>query len=301
MTLHLNLPHDINEFSFEGILRQWRRRASEDDGEVLFDLGKVRFIDPCGMVGILEFGRHLKDLGKDLHLLAPESSEVRTYLRRMNFFDFADRWFSLPETGQGKGRDPRWREDSDVLLEITPIEQSRDIHNIIEQVKGRAHEILDRHLHYDGKAINGFLVSLAEVCQNVVDHSGNVGFVGIQKYRYKQKLSRNVVKIAVTDLGIGIRESLASRLEGGSDMEAIEQAFLYGVSRHSEIGRGHGLASIRKFVRRWNGRVAIRSGTAKYSMIPSWDKGKERVEDLIFFPGAQFNFTLPELEKKKSL
>ena len=297
MPLRLNLPQDINEFSFEGILRQWHRRSAEDDGEILFDLEKVRFIDPYGMVGILEYGRHLRTLGKNLSLLAPRSNEVRTYWKRMNFFDFADRCFSMSDPGEGDGRDPRWREDSDVLLEITPIKQSLDIHNIIEQVKGRAHEILVKHLHYDGKAINGFLVSLAEVCQNVVDHSEDVGFVGIQKYRYKRKLGRNVVKIAVTDLGVGIRESLASRLEGGADMEAIELAFLHGLSRYSEVGRGHGLASIRKFVERWNGRVAIRSGTAKYSMIPSWDKGQSRVTDLTFFPGTQFNFTLPELGK----
>ncbi|HHT9124140.1 MAG TPA: hypothetical protein ACFYEF_14850, partial [Candidatus Wunengus sp. YC63] len=93
-------------------------------------------------------------------------------------------------------------QSSDVLLEITPIEKSDDIHFIVGKVKGRAHAILARHLHYDERAINGFIVALSEVCQNIIEHSETKGFVGIQKYHF-QSMNKNVVKIAVMDTGIG--------------------------------------------------------------------------------------------------
>ncbi len=69
---------------------------------------------------------------------------------------------------------------------------------------------LRRHLHYDESAINGFIVALSEVCQNILEHSEKTGFVGIQKYHF-QNLNKNVVKIAVMDIGIGFRKSLSER------------------------------------------------------------------------------------------
>ncbi|WP_333653607.1 hypothetical protein, partial [Dissulfurispira sp.] len=74
---------------------------------------------------------------------------------------------------------------SDVLLEITPIEKSDDIHFIVGKVKERANAILKKHLHYDERAINGFIVALSEVCQNIIEHSEKKGFVGIQKYHFQ--------------------------------------------------------------------------------------------------------------------
>ncbi len=55
-------------------------------------------------------------------------------------------------------------------------------------------------------------MALSEVCQNIIEHSENKGFVGIQKYRF-QNLNKNVVKIAVMDVGIGFRKSLSSRFK----------------------------------------------------------------------------------------
>jgi anti-sigma regulatory factor (Ser/Thr protein kinase) len=128
----------------------------------------------------------------------------------MDFFKFAERYFSLkPSIPQISGKYLRSSE-SDVLLEITPIEKSDDIHFIVRRVKERSQAILARHLNYDENAINNFIVALSEVCQNIIEHSDYKGFVGIQKYHF-QNLNRNVVKIAVMDAGIGFRKSLSER------------------------------------------------------------------------------------------
>ncbi|RJQ18483.1 MAG: ATP-binding protein [Nitrospiraceae bacterium] len=258
------------------------------------DLRDITFIDPCGMVGLLDAGRYLSLNNKRKTLALPASGDVLKYLERMDFFRFAGRYFDLvPEAPDLSGKFLR-SSGTDVLLEITPIEKSDDIHFIVGKVKKRAHKILEKHLHYDDNAINGFIVALSEVCQNIIEHSENTGLVGIQKYHF-QKLNKNVVKIAVTDLGIGFRKSLATRFPIRDDMEALEKALLHGLSRHVDEGRGHGLAAVKRFVNRWDGKLSIRSGNAKLSIIPDWGWGKKRETGLAYFPGSYINIMLLEV------
>lgn len=272
----------LTEETFEKLLRSFIRSDE-------IDLRGVTFIDPYGMVGLLEIGElcMLEDIKKTV--LLPRSAEVLRYLGRMDFFSHARRSFTLepmqPPVAGGGG--------SDVLLEITPIERAADIHAIVGRVRDRAEAILAAHLRYDERAINGFIVALSEVCQNIIEHSENKGFVGIQKYRYPS-LDRNIVKIAVMDAGIGFRRSL-SRLGPKSDLEALEKALLQGASRHEDEGRGHGLAAVRRFTEQWQGRLSLRSGTARLAIIPTWARGKEREVNLVNFPGSQINILLPEV------
>lgn len=279
--------HHLSDDTFELFLSS----LSKQD---VIDLRDVTFIDPFGMVGLLEAGRRLASNNEKKILLLPEIEEVLKYLERMDFFKFASLYFELNRKQPQISDKYLRRSYSDVLLEITPIEQSNDIHFIVGQVKKRAQKILEKHLHYDERAINGFIVALSEVCQNIIEHSGNTGYVGIQKYRF-QHLNRNVVKIAVMDLGIGFKESLSSRVAVKDDIDAIEKALLYGVSRYEDVGRGQGLAGVRRFVNEWNGKISIRSGRAKRSIIPEWARGKEKETNLLYFPGAQISIMLPEV------
>jgi len=277
----------ITEDTFEQVHHVIRKSLT-------IDLQPATFIDPFGMVGLLEIGELLKSEGVRKTLFLPESEEVIKYLERMDFFKFVDKYFRLepsePEIPERYLRSSY----SDVLLEITPIEKSDDIHFIVGRVKNRAHAILEKHLHYDKRTIDGFIVALSEVCQNILEHSENTGFVGIQKYHF-QNLNKNVVKIAVMDIGIGFRKSLSKRFKLKDDLEAIEKALIHGASRYFAKGRGHGLASVKRFINQWNGKLSIRSGTAKLSIIPEWAWGKEREVNLTYFPGAQINIMLPEV------
>lgn len=277
----------VTEETFEKVLKLFR-------GSSILDLQEAVFIDPYGMVGILEMGEVFKSEGLKKALYLPHSEEVLKYLERMDFFKFAGNYFTLePSKPQLSGKYLR-HYYSDVLLEITPTEKSDDIHFIVGKVKERAHAILAKHLNYREKAINDFIVALSEVCQNIVEHSENKGFVGIQKYHF-QNMNKNVVKIAVMDTGIGFMNSLSDRFLLRNDLHAIEKALLHGASRFTDEGRGHGLAAVRKFVTQWNGKLSIRSGTAKLSIIPGWARGKEKEFDLAPFPGAQINILLPEV------
>jgi anti-sigma regulatory factor (Ser/Thr protein kinase) len=208
----------------------------------------------------------------------------------MDFFTFAKRYFTLdyssPDLPEKYDRNP----DSDVLLEITPIERSNDIHFIVGKVRDRAQAILATHLRYDDRAINGFIVALSEVCQNIIEHSETTGYVGIQKYRY-QRMNKNVVKIAVMDVGIGFRKSLSRRFKLKGDLDAIDHALLHGASRYEDEGRGHGLAAVRRFAEQWQGKFSIRSGTARLSIIPPWARSAQE-RNLISFPEARLSSSL---------
>jgi anti-sigma regulatory factor (Ser/Thr protein kinase) len=277
----------LTEETFEQTLRTFIRSEQ-------IDLRNVAFIDPYGMVGLLEIGElcMLEDIKKTV--LLPRSGEVQSYLERMDFFTHARRSFSLDPPHYPLSTQNSRCQESDVLLEITPIERSNDIHFIVGKVRDRAQAILETHLHYDDRAVNGFIVALSEVCQNIVEHSENKGFVGIQKYRF-QSMNKNVVKIAVMDAGIGFRKSLSNRFKLRSDLDAIDKALLHGASRYEDEGRGHGLAAVRRFVNQWQGRLSIRSGTARLSIIPKWSRGRDQEQGLIQFPGAQINIMLPEV------
>lgn len=277
----------ITEETFDQTIKSFIRSEQ-------IDLSSVSFIDPYGMLGLLEIGElcMLEDVRKSVIL--PRSNEVLKYLDRMDFFSHARRYFSLEHPVEDIAGRYQRSADSDVLLEITPIEKSNDIHFIVGKVRERAQAILATHLRYDERAINGFIVALSEVCQNIIEHSENKGFVGIQKYRY-QSLNKNIVKIAVMDVGIGFRKSLSGRFKLRSDLDAIDKALLHGASRYEDEGRGHGLAAVRRFVTQWQGKLSIRSGTSRLSIIPPWAKGKEQDGNLTLFPGAQINIMLPEI------
>lgn len=276
-------------------------QLTEETFEQIFDkpyidinLKEVTFIDPYGMLGILEIGELHKSKGQRKALYLPQSEEVLKYLDRMDFFKFAGQYFNLESSEPKISGKYRRNPYSDVLLEITSIEKTDDIHDIVKKVKSRAHAILKKNLNYSDKAVNGFIVALSEVCQNILEHSENTGFVGIQKYHFNN-LNKNVVKIAVMDIGIGFRKSLSKRFSFKNDLDAVEKALLHGASRYKDEGRGHGLAAVRRFVNQWDGRISIRSGKAKHSIIPEWSHGKKKQQNLPPFPGAQINILLPEI------
>jgi len=298
MTILMNAPLSLHEGTFEYLLSQWGQRLSSPSDIVKVSLTDTKFIDPFGMVGLIQFGRYLRLNGGNPFLLLPNSMDVLRYLDRMDFFKYVQNLFQLePQDFTIEERYLR-RHHSDVLLEITSIENTDDVHIIVEKVRERAENILNSHLHYGPMEIDSFMVALSEICQNIPEHSRDMGFVGIQKYFYGKKLKKNVAKIAVMDLGIGIKESLspkyASLSKHWSDLTAIHLALFKGCSRYDDLGRGQGLTNVRKWVQKWNGKMVIRSGTAYMGLIPTWDFAPYKRSSLTFFPGTQASLILPE-------
>jgi anti-anti-sigma regulatory factor len=299
MESQLTPPSSLDETSFERLIRQLKGLDQHAQRQVIIDLEQVRFVDPYGMVGLLALARFLRQRAFEPVLLLPRSAEVMKYLDRMDFSRHAERLCAIDLTTLWPDGEYSRSMHSDVLLEITPITRAEDIHYIVDRVRERAQTILSQNLHYEQAAIDGFVVALSEVCQNIPEHSEDVGYVAIQKYFYGRRLGKNLVKIAVMDLGVGFRASLAPRYASQSaawsDLLALRLAMFKGASRYDDPGRGQGLSAVRRFVERWHGKLMIRSGSARLGLSPAWDRSATRQTNLIPFPGTQVSIVLPEL------
>ena len=75
---------------------------------------------------------------------------------------------------------------------------------------------------------------------------------------------------------------------------ALEEAVMRGVSRFRDSGRGQGLAGVRRFIGKWDGKFSVRSGTAQLAIVPTWNEDVPLKENLPAFPGSQVQIIIPE-------
>lgn len=287
----LDLPVALDQRSFDDLLNQV---SASDDVKLLFDARHVRWVDPNGMVGLLAAGGVVRDRkGGPVRFHLPEHPDVPGYLARMGFFRAAQSIFEFDRPP------PRRTEgSSDVLLEITSVTTNSDVHEVVDRVQGRASAILTNTLGYPASAMVQFSVVLAEVCGNIIEHAEAPGWVAAQAYNWQRRLGRQVLVISVADLGRGFRGSLSDEHSARfgdrwGDATALEAAFIHGLTRFPDSGRGQGIQQIRKQVRRWKGLISIRSGTARITDVPEWDDSPPLQGDMEPFPGAQISIILP--------
>lgn len=293
MTSVITVPPSLDDHSFETLLEQVA--AHPPEARLIIDARHARWASPYGLTALLTLGQAFQQQGRGRVAFAvPEADDTASYWARTAFFRHADTVFEL------HGQVPRRPVgESSVLLEITPITQSGDVHSIIEKIQTKAGSILQGELHIDAKATMGFAMTLSEACQNIVEHAQTGGWVAVQTYKWAKRLGRRVVQIAVCDAGVGFRKSLESSQgrrmsDRWDDAMALEDAVIRAVSRFRDPGRGQGLAGIRKYVGRWDGKLSVRSGTARITIKPSWDDDVPLAENLPEFPGAQMQITIPE-------
>ena len=265
---------------------------------LLLDARATHWASPYGLTALLSLGQAIQEAKLATpRLTIPDSDEVRSYWGRAGFFHAAAECFELV------GKLPRKSSDapSDVLLPVTPVRAAEDVHHVVGRIQERAQRILLSELNLEAKATLGFAMALSEACQNIVEHAGTGGWVAVQIYNWRKRLGRKVVVIAVSDSGIGFRRSLepteAKKVgDRWGDGAALELALLHNVSRFRDPGRGQGLAGIRRYLGRWQGKVSVRSGTARLAVVPAWDDDVPLAEHLPFFPGSQVQITIPAQE-----
>ena len=261
---------------------------------VLFDARHLRWVDPNGMVGLLLAGSVAGEtLGMRPRIELPDNADVQGYLGRMGFYSHAQKVFECEEDTSGAVS-----RASDVLLEITAINTNHDVHEIVDQVQGRASAMLTSKLGYPSASVIPFSVMLSEVCQNIIEHAEGPGWVAAQAYNWAKRLGRFVIVISVMDCGRGFKGSLSDEHSARygdrwSDSTALEAAFLHGLTRFADPGRGQGIQQIRKQVSKWSGLISARSGTARISQVPEWGDSLPMVDGMAPLPGAQISIILP--------
>jgi len=290
------IPASFDDKSFDQFAAGFGAWPPEE--RILFDARAATWASPYGLIGMLTAGQALREAHREKPLFTvPASDDVRRYWARTGFFRHAADLFEIhgkvPRTPSG--------EESDHLLDITPVGASEDVHQVVGRIQERAARMLSQDLGLEAKATMGFAMALSEACQNIVEHAGTSGWVAVHLYNFRKRLGRRVIVIAVSDAGLGFRRSLeatqAKRFgDRWGDAAALEAALIQGVSRFRDPGRGQGLAGIKRYLTRWDGKISIRSGTARLSIVPKWDDDVPLAENLPFFPGSQVQVVIPAQE-----
>jgi signal transduction histidine kinase len=121
---------------------------------------------------------------------------------------------------------------------------------------------LGQHASWSRSSVQAMATIAFELAENVRQHSSSPGGVvalGIDK-------SRQLVKLAVADGGIGIPASLRRNPkfeDVDDDLMAVERAMRAGASGEPGTGGGMGLFFTRAMVRGNGGRILVRSANAK--------------------------------------
>lgn len=294
MSRVIEVPEVLDHKGFEELVAELNRAPVGEAARFLFNAKHVRWTSPYGLIGLLATGSVARERsGLAPRIEVPDNREVRSYWERMDFWRVAHEVYDLePVATRSHGM-------SDALLEITPIRSHHDVHAVVERVRERASTILLSKLHYPKPAVIQFSVLLSEVCQNIIEHAEADGWVCAQTYNYRERLGRDVVMLAVMDVGIGFEGSLSSEHsrrhgERWSPAMALERALLHGESRYRDPGRGQGLQAIHRQVERWAGELAIRSGDAMIaSPTQPWGDLAPMQTGLEIFPGAQILVVMP--------
>ena len=292
MTRVVEVPASFDDKSFEHFAQALD--AGSTSGErVLIDAHAAQWASPYGLITMLTAAQSLAEArGEKPLFTVPTSEDVRRYWAKAGFFKYATELFEV------HGKVPRVQPDeSDVLLAVTPVRAAEDVHDVVGKIQEGARRILEG-LKLEAKATMGFAMALSEACQNIVEHAGTSGWAAVHAYTFRKRLGRRVVVIAVSDAGVGFRRSLeavqAKRYgDRWGDGAALESALIQGVSRFRDPGRGQGLAGIKRYLARWDGKISIRSGTARLSIVPTWDDDVPLSEHLAYFPGSQVQIVIP--------
>jgi hypothetical protein len=195
VTTVITVPPSLDDESFEQVIDQVAPLPPEQ--KILVDARHTRWASPYGLTALLTLAQSRTERPS---FTGPEGEDTASYWQRAGFYRYAEELFDL------HGYVPRQRNgapESNVLLEITSVAKSDDVHGVVERIQTKAQAILVNELNLDPQVTMRFAMTLSEVCQNIVEHAGRGGWVAVQTYRYRQRLGRRVVVIAVSDAGVG--------------------------------------------------------------------------------------------------
>ena len=204
MTNVITVPPSLDDATFEQILEPLSRLQPDD--KVLIDARHARWASPYGLTALLTLAQTRRERPS---LAVPELEETALYWARAGFFRYASDLYEVI------GSVPRGRQnDPGVLLEVTPVNASEDVHTVVDKVQQRAQQILVNELKLDKTATMRFTMALSETCQNIVEHAESGGWVAVNSYRWQKRLGgRRVLVIAVCDAG-SVSGDLWSRRQG---------------------------------------------------------------------------------------
>ena len=213
------------------------------DSHLTFDLRRMRFAEPLGIVAIASLADRATSEGERLIVLGPDDPNIANFLARMRLGSVL--------AGMGVEHDlPDVREHDigDALFELSQFRGARGAGQLAEHV----HDAVS-----DPDAADALYAGVVEAGQNVAHHSGRPhGFVAAAKTHSHQRLY-----FAVGDAGAGMLATLSKR-GAKDDKEALKLALTPGVSGTGDPSRGNGLSDTLDQIAALGGNLHVLSGRA---------------------------------------
>lgn len=286
----INVPASLDDQSIESVFDQLA--VVPPSARILLDARNTKWASPSGLTGLLAVAqtRHERP-----QLFGPEDVDTASHWARSGFFRYAEDLFEI----QGRVPSSSVVGESGTLLEITPLTCSDDVHAVVERVQMKASQIITQNLHLESRAVLGFSMLLSEMCQVVVERAGRGGWVAAQNFNYRKRMGRHVLQIGLCIAGMSIRDwpdAPGQQTITGpwDDGQALESIVFGGTSRFPEHGRGQGFKGMRGYLTKWQGKLAVRSGTSRIAAVPAWDDDLARRDGLAPFPGVLIAVMIPE-------
>lgn len=228
-----------------------RLRPVPVDGRLRVDLDNLDWVPPAIMVATAALAHRSRTDGIGFELTGPARPDTAHYVARMRLGHVLadlDAGHNLP--------DVREHDRQEDLIEVTGMDSASAVERLARMVF--------RKLRPRGLELAGALHrSVAEIGENVMDHSGTIGYLAAQTLPRRRQLL-----IAIADAGVGMRTTLAHR-GAATDEDAITLATQEHVSRYDEPDRGRGLPSALGLIAREAGSLYIASGTAAIRHFPT--------------------------------
>lgn len=280
MRLVLSAQDGLNAIACDRLLALVDSPRLREAPEVIIDLQAAAYVEPYGALCLVLIGRHLVAQGQRLVCVLPGAARAQQALADMGVVQALRPVAELRNLPSIADSGYSW------ALPLTPIRARSDVQRVLEYLV----ELARRRLGFDAGDVLDATKIISELCFNVIDHSQAEGLATSQIF--SDRRGQRFVSLAVVDAGQGIRASLMQRhaeAASWSDGEAI-QAALTGLSSRQH-GGGLGLRSVFDVVRRYQGRLAIRSGQDRLYVSA---KRQPRVLAGAQFPGTQVGISFSQ-------
>lgn len=268
--------------------------------EIVIDLSKISYVDAEGANYIILLPYFLKSSGLEISITLPESDNVIRFLSTLRIIEYLESEFHII-------RDKNYykRKESEQILfkrhshlisrfANTFIFQSGTVPNIFR------HDIIKHSLFsFNDRMAKQCCVCIFELVKNIFDHSGETtGCFTIQTRRLKNQDNKSVeILLAVSDLGIGIKDSLYNYLKQEDpsidESMCLKYAIMPGISRTGLKARGMGLNKVAQFA----DKMHLSSG--KSSLLVDNQKQSQSTKVTDFLPGTSALIIFQEQSLKK--